>query len=73
MEFKQVVKIIEETITVDFDHGTFRLLFESDFAPYRETYIFMHIGLTQVTSKPLILRGLSKSFIVALRDDINQN
>ena len=28
--FKQIVKTTEETITVDSDHGTFRLLSEND-------------------------------------------
>ncbi|KAF3661483.1 hypothetical protein FXO37_12910 [Capsicum annuum] len=34
---KQVVKTTEETLTVDSDHATFKLLSESNFAPYRET------------------------------------
>ncbi|KAF3671614.1 hypothetical protein FXO37_07942 [Capsicum annuum] len=34
---KQVVKTTEETLTVDSDHATFKLLSESDFEPYRET------------------------------------
>lgn len=40
-----VVKITKETLTVDSDHATFKLLSESDFAPYHETCKFMHIGL----------------------------
>ncbi|KAF3620304.1 hypothetical protein FXO37_33323 [Capsicum annuum] len=35
---KQVVKTTEETLTVDSDHATFKLLSESNFAPYRETF-----------------------------------
>ena len=31
LDFKQIVKTTEETITVDSDHGTFRLLSENDF------------------------------------------
>ena len=73
MGFKQIVKTTEETITVDSDHGTFRLLSESDFSPYRENYRFVHIGLVQVAFKPLTLRGLPESFIAALRDGRNQN
>lgn len=60
---KQVVKTTEETITIDSDHQTFKLLSKNDLAPYRDTYIFMHIGLVQVEFKPLTLRGLPKSFI----------
>uniref|UniRef100_A0A3Q7IDZ6 Uncharacterized protein n=1 Tax=Solanum lycopersicum TaxID=4081 RepID=A0A3Q7IDZ6_SOLLC len=71
--FKQIVKTTEETITVDSDHGTFRLLSENAFAPYRDNYKFMHIGLVQVAFKPLTLRGLPESFIAALRDGRNQN
>ena len=68
MRFKQIVKITEETIIKDSDHGTFRLLSESDFSPYRE-----NIGLVQIAFKPLTLRGLPESFIAALRGDGNQN
>ncbi|KAG5570711.1 hypothetical protein H5410_060477 [Solanum commersonii] len=70
---KQVVKTTEETLTIDNDHQTFRLLSENDLAPYRQIYRFMHIGLVQVAFKPLILRGLLESFIAALRDGRNQN
>ncbi|KAM3324254.1 hypothetical protein P3S67_005405 [Capsicum chacoense] len=70
---KQVVKTTEETVTVDSDHATFKLLSESDFAPYHETCKFMHIGLIQVAFKPLTLRGLPDSFIAALRDGRNKN
>ncbi|PHT86980.1 hypothetical protein T459_09086 [Capsicum annuum] len=70
---KQVVKTTEETLTVDSDHATFKLLSESDFAPYRETCKFMYIGLIQVAFKPLTLRGFLESFIVALRDGRNKN
>ncbi|KAG5594854.1 hypothetical protein H5410_036086 [Solanum commersonii] len=65
-------KTTEET-TVDSDHDTFRLFSESDFAPYKENYRFMHIGLVQVAFKPLTLTGLPESFIAALRDGRNQN
>ncbi|KAG5605280.1 hypothetical protein H5410_026772, partial [Solanum commersonii] len=45
---KQVVKTTEETITIDSDHQTFRLLSKNDLAPYRDIYRFMHIGLTSL-------------------------
>ncbi|XP_075108984.1 uncharacterized protein LOC142180806 [Nicotiana tabacum] len=70
---KQVVKTTEETITVDSDHATFRLLSESDLAPYRDSHRFIHIGLIEVAFKSLTLRGLPESFITALRDGRNQN
>ncbi|KAG5590172.1 hypothetical protein H5410_040686 [Solanum commersonii] len=56
-----------------FEKIGFKLLSENDLAPYRDIYHFMHIGLVQVAFKPLTLRGLSKSFIVALRDGRNHN
>ncbi|KAG5598445.1 hypothetical protein H5410_029815 [Solanum commersonii] len=71
--FKQVVKTTEETITIDSDNQTFRLLSENDLALYRNIYHFMHIGLVQVAFKPLTLRGLPESFIAVLRDDRNHN
>ena len=70
MRFKQIVKSTEET---DSNHDTFRLLSQSDFAPYRENYRFMHIGLVKFVFKPLTLRGLPESFITTLRDGRNQN
>ncbi|KAG5630192.1 hypothetical protein H5410_001909 [Solanum commersonii] len=70
---KQVVKTTEETITIDSDNQTFRLLSDNDLAPYKDIYRFMHIGLVQVAFKPLTLRGLPKSFIAALRDGRNHN
>ncbi|KAG5570692.1 hypothetical protein H5410_060458 [Solanum commersonii] len=70
---KQVVKTTEETLTIDSDHQTFRLLTENDLASYREIYISMHICLVQVAFKPLTLRGLAENFIAALRDGRNQN
>ncbi|KAG5573020.1 hypothetical protein H5410_062786, partial [Solanum commersonii] len=70
---KQVVKTTEETITIDSDNQTFRLLSDNDLAPYRDIYRFMHIGLVQVAFKPLTLRGLPESFIAALRDGKNHN
>ncbi|WMV30350.1 hypothetical protein MTR67_023735 [Solanum verrucosum] len=70
---KQVVKTTEETITIDSDNQTFRLLSNNDLAPYRDVYRFMHIGLVQVAFKPLTLRGLPESFIAALRDGRNHN
>ncbi|KAG5577386.1 hypothetical protein H5410_057520 [Solanum commersonii] len=70
---KQVVKTTEETITIDSDHHTFRLLSDNDLAPYRDIYRFMHIGLVQVAFKPLTLRGLPESFIAALRHGRNYN
>ncbi|KAG5579983.1 hypothetical protein H5410_050610 [Solanum commersonii] len=42
---KQVVKTNEETLTIDSDHQTFRLLSENDLASYKEIYRFMHIAL----------------------------
>ncbi|KAG5614695.1 hypothetical protein H5410_014519 [Solanum commersonii] len=70
---KQVVKTTEETITIDSDNQTFRLLSDNDLAPYKDIYRFMHIGLVQVAFKPLTLRGLPESFIAALRDGRNHN
>ncbi|WMV36491.1 hypothetical protein MTR67_029876 [Solanum verrucosum] len=70
---KQVVKTTEETITIDSDNQTFRLLSDNDIAPYRDIYRLMHIGLVQVAFKPLTLRGLPESFIAALRDGRNHN
>jgi len=70
---KQVVKTTGETITIDSDNQTFRLLSENDLAPYRDIYHFMYIGLVQVAFKPLTLRGLLESFIAALRDGRNYN
>ncbi|KAG5611424.1 hypothetical protein H5410_022705 [Solanum commersonii] len=70
---KQVVKTTEETITIDSDNQTFRLLSDNDLAPYKDIYKFMHIGLVQVAFKPLTLRGLPESFIAALRDVRNHN
>ncbi|KAG5611429.1 hypothetical protein H5410_022710, partial [Solanum commersonii] len=70
---KQVVKTTEETITIDSENQTFRLLSDNDLAPYKDIYRFMHIGLVQVAFKPLTLRGLPESFIAALRDGRNQN
>ncbi|KAG5592748.1 hypothetical protein H5410_043262 [Solanum commersonii] len=67
---KQVVKTTEETITIDSDNQTFRLLSDNDLAPYKDIYRFMHIGLVQVAFKPLTLRGLPESFIAALRGRI---
>ena len=64
---KQVVKTTEETLKVDSNQATFKLLSKSDFAPYRETCKFIHIGLIQVAFKPLTLRGLLEGFIVTLR------
>ena len=63
----------EETIMVDSDHVTFRLLSENDFAPCRQNYILLHIGLVLVAFKTLTLRGLPESFIAALRNRRNQN
>ncbi|PHT65725.1 hypothetical protein T459_30150 [Capsicum annuum] len=71
--FFRVVKTTEETLTVDSDHATFRLLSENNFAAYRESCRFMHIGLVQVDFKPLTLKGLPESFIVALRNGRNQD
>ncbi|KAG5605413.1 hypothetical protein H5410_026905 [Solanum commersonii] len=42
---KQVGKITEETITIDSDNQTFRLLSDNNLAPYRDIYRFMHIDL----------------------------
>ncbi|KAG5609737.1 hypothetical protein H5410_021018 [Solanum commersonii] len=70
---KHVVKTSEETITIDINNQTFRLLFENDLAPYWDIYRFIHIGLVQVAFKPLTLRGLPESFITALRDCRNHN
>ncbi|WMV09641.1 hypothetical protein MTR67_003026 [Solanum verrucosum] len=70
---KQVVKTTEETITIDSDHQTFRLLSKNDLAPYMDIYRFMHIGLEQVAFKPLTLRVLPERFIAALRDGRNHN
>ncbi|KAG5590994.1 hypothetical protein H5410_041508, partial [Solanum commersonii] len=46
---RQVVKTTKETITIDSDHQTFRLLSENDLAPYRDIYKFIHIGLVQIS------------------------
>uniref|UniRef100_M1DLY9 Uncharacterized protein n=1 Tax=Solanum tuberosum TaxID=4113 RepID=M1DLY9_SOLTU len=70
---KQVVKTTEETITIDSDNQTFRLLSDNDLAPYRDIYRFMHIDLVQVAFKPLTFRGLPENFITALRDSRSHN
>ena len=44
MTFKQIIKTTKETIIVNSDHGTFRLLFENDFAPYGENYRLCILG-----------------------------
>ncbi|KAG5572773.1 hypothetical protein H5410_062539 [Solanum commersonii] len=41
------LKTTEETITIDSDNQTFRLLSDNDLAPYKDIYRFMHIGLVQ--------------------------
>ncbi|KAG5591110.1 hypothetical protein H5410_041624 [Solanum commersonii] len=73
LSLKQVVKTTEETITIESDNQTFRLLSDNDLATYRDIYRFMHIGLVQVAFKPLTLRGLPESFIAALQDGRNHN
>ncbi|KAG5571640.1 hypothetical protein H5410_061406 [Solanum commersonii] len=55
LSLKQVVKTTEETITIDSDHQTFRLLSENELAPYRDIYRFMHIGLDENSLSSLML------------------
>ncbi|KAG5615246.1 hypothetical protein H5410_015070 [Solanum commersonii] len=55
---KQVVNTTEETITIDSDHQTFKLLFENDLSP-----------IAYANN----LSGLPESFTAALRDGRNQN
>ncbi|KAL9680935.1 hypothetical protein QQ045_012716 [Rhodiola kirilowii] len=71
MGLKQVVKTTEETIPLDSEELTIRLLDESDLLLYRNSHKFIHIGLVQIAFKPLTLEGLPESFIAALRDGRN--
>jgi len=69
---KQVVKTTEETIALNKDDMSIKLLSNRELDKYkRDKYKFIHIGLVQIAFKPLTLEGLPESFIAALRDGRN--
>ncbi|KAL9677508.1 hypothetical protein QQ045_005740 [Rhodiola kirilowii] len=74
MGLKQVVKTTKETIPLNSEELTIRLVDESDLLAYKYSHKYMHIRLVQIAFKPLNLEGLPESFIMAaLRDGRNLN
>ena len=65
---KQVVKTTEQSLALNSDEQTIQLLNKRDIDLYRSRYNWMHIGKVQIAFKPLTLKGLPKTFLVALRD-----
>ena len=65
---KQVVKTTEQSLALNSDEQTIQLLNKKDIDLYKFRYNWMHIGMVQIAFKPLTLKGLPKTFLVALRD-----
>ncbi|KAG5579887.1 hypothetical protein H5410_050514 [Solanum commersonii] len=52
---------------------TIRLLNKRDIDIYKNQYKFLHIGIVQITFKPLTLKGLRETILATLRDARNLN
>ncbi|KAG5596054.1 hypothetical protein H5410_037286 [Solanum commersonii] len=57
----------------NFHEQTIRLLNKRDIEFYKSQYKFLHIGMVQISFKPLTLKGLPETFLAALRDARNLN
>jgi hypothetical protein len=65
---KNAIKTSEQTVCLDTNDKTIKLLSIKDVQRYKQKYQYMHIGLIQVAFKPLTLPGLNSSILADLRD-----
>ncbi|KAG9442631.1 hypothetical protein H6P81_018485 [Aristolochia fimbriata] len=63
-----LVKTLEQTITIEDTEQALELLSDHVVQPFKDKYKFIHIGCVQIALKPLTLKGLDTSILVALRD-----
>ncbi|KAG9459142.1 hypothetical protein H6P81_003650 [Aristolochia fimbriata] len=68
LAWSHVVKTLEQSLAIEDTEQTIELLTKKDIYPFREKYKFIHIGCVQVALKPLTIKGLDTSMLVALRD-----
>ncbi|KAG5630984.1 hypothetical protein H5410_002701 [Solanum commersonii] len=70
---KQLIKTTEQSLALNLFEQTIRLLNKRDIDLYRSQYKFLHIGIVQISFKPLTLKGLPETFLAALQDARNLN
>ncbi|KAG5570703.1 hypothetical protein H5410_060469 [Solanum commersonii] len=70
---KQLIKTTEKFLALNSSEQTIRLFNERDINLYKNQYNYLHIGMVQIAFKPLTLKGLPETFLVALRDARNLN
>ncbi|WMV37066.1 hypothetical protein MTR67_030451, partial [Solanum verrucosum] len=70
---KQLIKTTEQSMALNSSEHTIRLLNKCYIDVYKNQHKFLHIGMVQIAFKPLTLKGLPETFLVALRDARNFN
>ncbi|KAG5610977.1 hypothetical protein H5410_022258 [Solanum commersonii] len=70
---KQLIKTTEQSLALNSSEQTIRLLNKRDVELYKSQYKILHIGMVQITFKPLTLKRLPETFLAALRDARNLN
>jgi two-component SAPR family response regulator len=62
------IKTVEQIVSLNKEYETIKLFSKDSIEKYKQKYSFIHIGLVQVTIKPLTRQGLNKSVLLCLRD-----
>ena len=62
------IKISEQTIALENQEQTLKLLGLQDIERYLQKYHYLQIGCIQISFKPLTLAGLNASILAYLRD-----
>lgn len=65
--FDYTIKTIEHIISLEQDDQVIRLLDSKSKQKHKKYYNFIHLGMIQITAKPLVRIGLNTLIIICLR------
>ncbi|KAG5587777.1 hypothetical protein H5410_048211 [Solanum commersonii] len=69
----KLIKTTKQSLALNSSEQTIRLLNKRNVEFYKSQYKFLYIGMVQIAFKPLTLKGLPETFLVALCDTRNLN
>lgn len=67
------IKTVERTFSLNKEYKTIKLFSKDNIEKHKQKYSFIHIGLVQVSVKPLTRQGLNNSVLLSLRDSRHLN
>ena len=62
------IKSVEQIIPLAKEYETFKMFSKFSILKHQQKYKYLHLGLVQITVKPLTREGLNTSVLLCLRD-----